>query len=821
MSIYLPPRPTVAAPLPAMKAGPIGPGAGVLQTEFPLAMILGQGTPQARMKRNIQIARDAAWPEAAENVIGWAIAGQSWALETPDEIEIDDKTSNPLERAAWSILAKPQALVDTGQKYTRSDLIRMTSRHVGLCGSAFWFLDQFNPLGWPGAVLYIQPWRMSPNEDAAGNLLSWQLDKTPQSPGIKIELAEVIHFMLYPPDTGHFGRSTMEIALLKAQNDASFDRHVAQVLAAGGRLSGLLAPKQGILEEAQYNAVVADARTIVEQPDAAKRLQILRAPVDFTQTAMTIADLQIVELLKLYRDDTLGLIGVPSGLLVPTATGLNSGEARKYDKQVMWENAAHARVVMFEEGIQLNLIDRWLPSGVQLTFEIDEPSFGSDDARYDLLGKSINAPLRNRERRALVGLEPFGPDVLNPDTGVPVDDEVWLPGTQGMVFAAPEDRPAILPPAPVVQVVDPNTAASNAAGDTKQNPTAPSKASLHPSMRQLHDRLTSLRADLDTRVTPKVQQNVAQVLTDQRRELAARLRTAVPHLMTRPHDDRYLRALWDAPRWDRRMKEALAPSLTTMAETLDTHVRRALGAKAGPVGAVAYALERGSTRITALNERTREVVLTLIRGGIAEGIAEGKSPSEVADDLEAALRTVTLDNGQPAFDELRAETIARTELMAAYNNATLGSYETLGVEEVQAIDGDGDPECAARDGQTFTVAEANAIEDHPNGTLDWVPVVPLAKAALDPISELAAAVVQLATRELPTPVTNVYNPPVTVNSAPITVHPPVVNTPAVTVTSPAVHVTPSITLTTPPRTVRKDVKRDAGGNIQSVIETEE
>ncbi len=42
---------------------------------------------------------------------------------------------------------------------------------------------------------------------------------------------------------------------------------------------------------------------------------------------------------------------------------------------------------------------------------------------------------------------------------------------------------------------------------------------------------------------------------------------------------------------------------------------------------------------------------------------------------------------------------------------------------VEAIDGDGDEECAARDGQEFSIADADGIEDHPNGTLDWVPVL--------------------------------------------------------------------------------------------------
>ncbi len=67
--------------------------------------------------------------------------------------------------------------------------------------------------------------------------------------------------------------------------------------------------------------------------------------------------------------------------------------------------------------------------------------------------------------------------------------------------------------------------------------------------------------------------------------------------------------------------------------------------------------------------------------------------------------------------------IARTELMGAYNDAALGSYSDLGATQVQAIDGDEDPECAERDGQIYDIDEADAIEDHPNGTLDWIPII--------------------------------------------------------------------------------------------------
>jgi hypothetical protein len=70
------------------------------------------------------------------------------------------------------------------------------------------------------------------------------------------------------------------------------------------------------------------------------------------------------------------------------------------------------------------------------------------------------------------------------------------------------------------------------------------------------------------------------------------------------------------------------------------------------------------------------------------------------------------------------------------------------VTEVEAIDGDEDSECAARHGQRYPIDEALGITDHPNGTLDWLPVL---KAEVDPMLMLAEAVKASLEREVPTP----------------------------------------------------------------------
>jgi hypothetical protein len=112
---------------------------------------------------------------------------------------------------------------------------------------------------------------------------------------------------------------------------------------------------------------------------------------------------------------------------------------------------------------------------------------------------------------------------------------------------------------------------------------------------------------------------------------------------------------------------------------------------------------------------------------LAEGTRRGYTIAQLIDGVPAesfrGVKNVGLDNGVGVWGDARAEVIARTETALSYNRAALGGYKEFNVRQVQAIDGDKDAECATRNGQTFSIDDAYGIADHPNGTLDWVPVV--------------------------------------------------------------------------------------------------
>ena len=163
---------------------------------------------------------------------------------------------------------------------------------------------------------------------------------------------------------------------------------------------------------------------------------------------------------------------------------------------------------------------------------------------------------------------------------------------------------------------------------------------------------------------------------------------------------------------------------------------------------IADLLTVGGQRIKDINAFTLQGITI----ELAEGTRRGYSIPQLIDGVpDEGYRGIANLTG---FSDIRAETIARTESMLSYNRATVTGYGEFGVTHLLAYDGDLDEACANRNGQEFTIEEAGGIDDHPNGTLVWSPVVdkswhePDTSVWLDAIKSLAER-----------PVPNVYITP--------------------------------------------------------------
>ena len=124
-----------------------------------------------------------------------------------------------------------------------------------------------------------------------------------------------------------------------------------------------------------------------------------------------------------------------------------------------------------------------------------------------------------------------------------------------------------------------------------------------------------------------------------------------------------------------------------------------------------------------------------IQRGVTIALENGYSIAQLARGVPTAdppfpgLRSILTET------ENRSRTIARTEVMRTQNQTSVGFYKEQGFSYVRADDIDGDPDdnyidpgdpygrtCAERHGQIYTVEDAQNIDDHPNGTLNWQPM---------------------------------------------------------------------------------------------------
>jgi Phage portal protein/Phage Mu protein F like protein len=110
------------------------------------------------------------------------------------------------------------------------------------------------------------------------------------------------------------------------------------------------------------------------------------------------------------------------------------------------------------------------------------------------------------------------------------------------------------------------------------------------------------------------------------------------------------------------------------------------------------------------------------RAAVSAALTEGQQAGEGIEQLARRLGSL------PAFNQPRAETVARTELGHAQNTAALSSYRASGVVVgVRVHDGDFDAECQAMDGRAFPLDQPPPSLQHPRCVRALAPITDAAE----------------------------------------------------------------------------------------------
>ena len=140
-------------------------------------------------------------------------------------------------------------------------------------------------------------------------------------------------------------------------------------------------------------------------------------------------------------------------------------------------------------------------------------------------------------------------------------------------------------------------------------------------------------------------------------------------------------------------------------------------------------LTSAPTRAALIHRTTSKAIGKAVGIGLERGYSIEQLARGVPDDNFPGIRSVLTET------QNRARLIARTEVMRTQNQSTVGFYKEQGFAYVQADDVDGDPDdnyidpgdpygrtCAERHNQIYSLEDAQNIDDHPNGTLNWMPM---------------------------------------------------------------------------------------------------
>lgn len=642
---------------------------------------------------------------------------------------------------------------------TGRQLRHTTQVRIDFAGWTHWYMEGAGPAGsgqLPTAIYGISPTRLTPSFAKNGRLIGWVLDADGQGGGTPFPANEILTFTNPGAEDSWAGCGVVEAVYAEVPLSAQMALHTSNVLSTGGRLAGMLWPKDRAVDDAEFTDMQRAWRNVSSDPNAAKRLLLFPEPMEYASGASTPAEIGIPELAALNRDTILTAFPIsPYQLGVPMPGGLNSAETRREDRRDYWEGTIHPRVELLEETIQVGMMSLYeAVLGTTYDFDIMEPSLDDAGSLMEKAG-------------ALAALTAQGFDEESAIKALQLDNIKFI--------GKPEP---VLPEVPV------ETGLSVSVNDTSRQDATQTTQNVVKSAP-----VVTARDKATQSATSAAKGRLEAFFAAQRDRVTENIRKTVPAAPVKRVKDFELKAQptwWDAEFEDAELRKVMQGVYATVGRAALQEVADTLGRfvyKGATQSIIGDLLTYGGERIADINARTLQALTV----ELAEGTRRGYSLNQLIDGVPGeafrGVANITLENGTPAFSDLRAETIARTETMLSYNRATVTGYGEFGVTHLLAYDGDDDDACAQRNGQEFTIEEAGGIDDHPNGTLVWSPVVDKARHEAKPepdpnIILLAEAIKAIATRD-----------PQTVN---ITNQPPDVH-----VASPDVHIAPANITVTP------------------------
>jgi phage portal protein BeeE len=439
----------------------------------------------------------------------------------------------------------------------------------------------------------------------------------------------------------------------------------------------------------------------------AGRIAVLGSKTTYQAVSMSRKDQEWLATRHWRVQEIAGAFEVPLVLvLMSEASYANAREARAE----WWQGSLSVKLRRIEEMCTERLVPMLTDEPLEARFDLTRVAALNENAnevatRAETWSKT--GTVRRIEIRSLLGLEPLGDDR---------DDEIVIPSQLRETATATVDPVTGEKPTPQGGAEGKPTK-SAAPRRVKRREPAEREQILHPVREQWKSDLGSYFASQRNVLRPLGKAaDVAQTKTDP----GAFIERALALISGKRFRDRFVR-ISSGP-----VKTSIIIGATDAADAIGSSLT---------ILASDQAVSRVTSYINSLAVRIQNTTNDDVKAVITDWMETGGTVAELQDGLS------TLFDG---YEEWRLDRIARTETVSAYNLGAVDQYRDAGVQLVEVSDGDGDDECAAADGATWTLDEAEADPSaHPNCTRTWIPITDFSDVSVD---EAAAAPEPKATK---------------------------------------------------------------------------
>ena len=419
----------------------------------------------------------------------------------------------------------------------------------------------------------------------------------------------------------------------------------------------------------------------------AGRIAVLGSKTTYQAVSMSRADQQWLETRHWRVQEIAGAFEVPLVLvLMSESTYANAKEARAE----WWEGSLAVKLKRIEEMCTERLIPMITDEPLEARFDLSRIEALNENknevaTRAELWSKS--GSVKRVEIRGLLGLPPLGDDR---------DEEIVIPAQLRETATATVDPQTGEVPAPQ-------------GGDV---PAAKPKGMTPAAVKR---RESAEREQILNPIREQWRKDLSSFFMAQRNALRSVGKSGEPSTTKADPIDLLNRALsiLGSKRFRDRFIRISSGPVKTAVTIGATDAAAAISASITSLSSDA-AINRVTSYIDRLAVQIQNTTNADVKVVITDWLEQNGTGTELQDGLSALF---------DGYEEWRLDRIARSETVSAYNLGAVDQYRSAGVVMVEVSDGDGDEECAAADGATWTLEEAEGDPiAHPNCTRTWIPI---------------------------------------------------------------------------------------------------